>query len=848
MTFAKKISKGVKAFFYEPYIGATQSPQDFILGLGKGTSTLVNNVVTGTLDSTVSVVGTAAKGMSYLSGDPEYIRKRALKRSNKQKQLNLYDSILDSSNSIASGIKSGVKGLITKPIEEVNKSGPLGLFRGIGLGILGAAVKPVMGFSDGITTLANGISNSISNNLAEPMPAMIWIAIIIEAILWKWMDMSILLVAALKASLRPEATVKRDDKWKSIDASLLVPGDLILLSTGASVPADCRVNDGCVDIDRSAMTGESLPVAAYKGDKCIMGATVARGEVEATVEFTGANSEFGKTASLLQMKSKNSNLQTHITSVVEALSFTVVLMVASIPLAVEIVTTTTLALGSKELSQHGAIVTRLSAIEDMAGMAILCSDKTGTMTQNKMELQEETPTYVRGETQYTILRYAALATKWKEPPKDALDTLTLNAADLSSLDTYEQSEFLPFDPIVKRTESTIKDKQTGNVFKVSKGAPHIILKLVNNHNLTILVEKHVKLLGERGIRSLAIAKTLDNSNEWIMLGLLTFLDPPRIDTLQTIQDAYKYGVIVKMITGDHILIAKETARRLRLNQFNPSNDITILSADGLPCLDSKTKDKPENLGRDYGDMILQADGFAQVFPEHKYLIVECLRELGYRVGMTGDGVNDSPALKIADVGIAVQGSTDAARAAADIVLTQPAIFAFKPSDYEPEDQDDHYWPNFFHMPVIMLMLITLLNDGTLIAIGYDHVIPPDTPTIWNLRVLFTIGFVLATVACGISYGQITTSMFLKVAVSDFLTLFSARAGENWFWESKPAPILLIAGGFALTISTIVACVWPNSRPDGIPTIGLHRRMPYSLPIYIWLYCIVWWFIQDAAKH
>lgn len=358
----------------------------------------------------------------------------------------------------------------------------------------------------------------------------------------------------------------------------------------------------------------------------------------------------------------------HITSVVEALSFTVVLMVASIPLAIEIVTTTTLALGSKDLSSHGAIVTRLSAIEDMAGMAILCSDKTGTMTLNKMALQDETPTYCRGETQYSLLRYAAMASKWKEPPKDALDTLTLSAADLPSLETVEQIDFLPFDPSVKRTEGTIRDKTTGHVFKVSKGAPHIILKLVNNPNVTNIVDRHVQSLGERGIRCLAVARTLDNSTtDWIMLGLLTFLDPPRPDTLQTIQDAYRYGVAVKMITGDHLLIAKETGRRLHLMGDN------IFSAEGLPSLDPKTRQKPENLSRDYGARILNADGFAEVFPEHKYLIVECLRELGYKTGMTGDGVNDAPALKRADVGIAVQGATDAARAAADIVLTQPGL-------------------------------------------------------------------------------------------------------------------------------------------------------------------------------
>ena len=366
-------------------------------------------------------------------------------------------------------------------------------------------------------------------------------------------------------------------------------------------------------------------------------------------------------------------------------------MVASIPLAIEIVTTTTLALGSKELSHHGAIVTRLAAIEDMAGMSILCSDKTGTLTLNKMEIQAETPVYSDGQTQYTLLRYAAmgklnnfrrniltncllLAAKWKEPPRDALDTLTLTKVDMESMEQVEQLEFMPFDPIVKRTEGTIREKATGLTYKTSKGAPHVILHLVNgskpNKAVAAKVEADVHSYGLRGIRTLAVAKT-NEAGEWEMLGMLTFLDPPRPDTKETIENALSYGVAVKMITGkviciqyltifdlcilgDHLLIAKETARVLGMGNY-------ICSAEGLPMLDPTTKKKPDNLGRDYGDQCLAADGFAQVFPEHKFLIVECLRELGYKVGMTGDGVNDAPALKRADVGVAVHGATDAAR-------------------------------------------------------------------------------------------------------------------------------------------------------------------------------------------
>jgi H+-transporting ATPase len=306
-------------------------------------------------------------------------------------------------------------------------------------------------------------------------------------------------------------------------------------------------------------------------------------------------------------------------------------------------------------------------------------------------------------------------------------------------------------------------------------------------------------------------------------------------------------------------------------------------------------------------MILEADGFAHVYPEHKFLIVECLRQQGFKCGMTGDGVNDAPALKRADVGIAVSGATDAARAASDIVLTSPglsvvveaiiiarcifqrvqnfinyriaatlqllcfffiSVFAFPPNQYDPS------FPEFFQLPVLLLMLITLLNDGTLITIGYDTVRPSQHPEKWNLPLLFLVSIVLAAVACGSSllllwcaldsnnphgvfqagfglprmaYSEIVMMIYMKVSISDFLTLFSART-RSFFFTAKPGPLLLAGGLVALSISTILACTWPAQDLDSVPISGLAVTGNYHLwPLWIWIYCIIWWLIQDTLK-
>ena len=765
-----------------------------------------------------------------------------------------------------------------------------------------------------------------------PMPIGIWLAIVVELALGNILDSVVLLclqiingitgfveankagnaVAALKATLKPTSTVKRDGKWVTLDARELVPGDCVLLAQGAAIPADCQVNDGVVSVDQSAITGESLPVSLSKGMHVRMGSTVARGEVEATVIATGMNTYYGKTAALLQIGGDGladldkmllwvvvsllafSLMLCSITLVYllvnkqdfsESLEFVVVLMVASIPIAIELVVTATLALGSCELSQHHAIVANLSSIERLAGIDILCSDKTGTLTLNRMVVQQECPVFKESITRDDVLMYAALAAKWKEPAKDALDTMILGAADLAQCDKYQQLEYVPFDAELKRTEATVLETATGNKFSVCKGAPHVLLEMcADKEVIRVALETAVLELAGRGIRTLAVAQTGPDS-EWHMLGLLTFLDPPREDAKQTIAKANQYDVDVKMITGDHELVARETAKALELGSAN------IVQCTDLPNLEL-SKDEaevPDTLGRDYEESIMSVDGFAQALPVHKYVIVEALKQAGHVVGMTGDGVNDAPALKVASVGVAVEGSTDAARAAADIILTKPglnaiieaiiiarrifarmhaflvyriaatlqlltfffaAIMCISPRAYNVT------FPEFWSMPVVSLIVITVLNDGTIVSIAYDRAKASTRPLYWNMAKLWTMSIVLGSVACASSllllylalqsdqleYGEIIAMMYLKVSLSDFMTLFTARTGDQFFFKYAPSRTLLGAGAIACSLSTIMALWWPfPAEPQG----GM--ALPSIYALYVWIYCILSFLVQDVVK-
>jgi H+-transporting ATPase len=531
-----------------------------------------------------------------------------------------------------------------------------------------------------------------------PIPWMIEIAAILSAVLRHWGDLAIILlmlvintgvgfwqefkadnaIALLKQRLALKARVKRDGVWHEIEARLLVPGDLIAIKLGNVVPADVKLAEGAyLSIDQSALTGESLPVDKKSGEAAYSGSIARQGEMTAVVTATGMNTYFGKTAHLVQQAGTVSHFQRAVLRIgnflilttaglvllivvaglfrhnplLEMVQFALILAVASIPVALPAVLSVTMAVGAEHLARLKAIVSRLVSIEEMAGMDTLCSDKTGTLTRNELTLGAPQP--APGIDVEELLTAAALASRREAP--DAIDNAILSGAPAAAaLGSFSIRAFHPFDPVVKRAEAEVE--RGGKRFTVAKGAPQVILDMCKpGEKERRAIDAVVEADAHRGYRTLGVAR--NDGQGWRYLGLLPLFDPPRDDSAETIENARAMGVDIKMVTGDHEAIAREIAGRLDLGRNIVVADQVF--SDGMPG-DKLSK-------------IMSADGFARVFPEHKFEIVKALQGAGRIVGMTGDGVNDAPALKQADVGIAVSGATDAARAAAALVLTAPGL-------------------------------------------------------------------------------------------------------------------------------------------------------------------------------
>jgi H+-transporting ATPase len=733
-----------------------------------------------------------------------------------------------------------------------------------------------------------------------PIPWMIEVAAILSLVVRHWADFGIILallvmnalvgfweeyqadttIAALKSRLALQARVRRDGAWATIPARELVPGDLIHLRIGEIIPADSRLLSGdSVEVDQSALTGESLPVTRKADESVYSGSIVKRGEIDALVYATGQETYFGTTAHLVEEAHTTSHFQHAVLKIgdylivlalslvilillvalfrgdnmLTTLQFALVLTVAAIPVAMPTVLSVTMAVGARTLAHKQAIVSRLAAIEELAGIDVLCTDKTGTVTQNRLTLGP--PYCVEGISAEQVILAAALASRLED--QDPIDVAVLGGIANGQQDTYQITHFQPFDPVHKLTEATLRGPD-GQVFRVTKGAPQVILALAANAGeVQAKVEQAVNEFAARGFRALGVART-DEQGNFCFLGVIPLSDPPREDSKATIETAKQMGVNVKMITGDQVAIAREVARDVGL---------------GTHILDASlfAETQPHQTGQ-LTDTIEQADGFAQVFPEHKYAIVEALQQRGHIVGMTGDGVNDAPALKKADAGIAVCGATDAARSAAAIVLLTPGlsviIDAIKEGRKTFQRMNSYAMYriaetirvlllmtlsilifNFYQVTTIMIVLLALLNDGAILSIAYDRVHYSDQPEVWNMRIVLGIAAVLGITGVVASFGlfflservfnlnreTIQSLMYLKLSVAGHLTIFVTRT-RGPFWSIRPAPILLEAVLGTQLVATLITVYGVFMAPIG-----------WGWAALVWVYALAWFLVNDRVK-
>ncbi|WP_131116464.1 plasma-membrane proton-efflux P-type ATPase [Lichenihabitans psoromatis] len=735
-----------------------------------------------------------------------------------------------------------------------------------------------------------------------PIPWMIEIAVVLSAVVRHWPDFFIILlllvanacvgfweerqagnaIEALKARLAIKARVKRDGKWVTPAARELVPGDVIRLRLGDIVPADARLLDGDeISVDQSALTGESLPATRKPGDAVFSGSILRRGEIGALVYATGTKTYFGKTAELVETAVTVSHFQKAVLKIgnylivlavalvaviiavalyrgdpiLSTLQFALVLTVAAIPVAMPTVLSVTMAVGARLLAKKQAIVSRLVAIEELAGVDMLCADKTGTLTQNKLTLGD--PFAVDDMTADQVVLNAALASRADND--DTIDLAVLGGLkDAKVLQAYEVLHFTPFDAVHKRTEATVKAAD-GSTFKVAKGAPQVILKMADNAAaVKTAIDKAVDDFAARGFRALGVARA-DGDGKWQLVGVLSLFDPPREDAKATVATARQMGVKIKMVTGDALAIARETAKTL---------DMGADILDGAGLGDAK---RDETLA--VAKSIEDADGFAQVFPEHKFHIVDVLQKRGHIVGMTGDGVNDAPALKKADCGIAVSGATDAARAAASIVLLTPGlsviIDAIKESRRIFQRMNSYAIYriaetlrvlffmtlailvfNFYPLTAVMIVMLALLNDGAILSIAYDNVQYRDEPEAWNMRVVLGVSTVLGVLGVISAFGlfylgervfhidrpHIQTLMYLKLSVAGHLTIFLTRT-RGPFWSIRPAKILWMAVLGTQVVATLIA----------IFGFGLVTPLAWYWALLVWGYALAWALVNDRAK-
>ncbi len=809
-----------------------------------------------------------------------------------------------------------------------------------------------------IEELEESLWHRIFRRFWGPIPWMIEIAAVLSALVQKWEDLVIILVMllinagldflqehralnalkALKSKMDRLTTVLRDNTFSRISQRQLVPGDIVKLRIGDIVPADVKLLSGdYLLIDQSSLTGESLPISRKPNDLAYANTIVKQGEMLAVVINTANNTRFAAVVSLVAKARLNetSHFQKMVIQIgnflilltaililiiimvslfrnesfIEIARFSLVLSIAAIPVALPAVLSVTMAVGALNLARKKALVSRLTAIEELAGVDILCSDKTGTLTENKMQVAS--PVLHGDHSDTELFELAALASKIENDDPIEIPIFRYINENLPAinLSRYTQLHFIPFDPIGKRTEATIRDGKSS--FVAIKGAAQVLLKMTAlPEEQVALINQQVEQLASRGYRTLAVGKKTDN-NPLEFVGLIPMYDPPRSDSVQVIADMHNFGVRVKMVTGDHIAIAKELGRLMGLkgetiqsHQLTGSGSqelLALANAMATSIYQHLNKEVSIHQAKNFADevmasvkqlydtrlldrefihthesaiveMIEDVDLFAEVIPEDKYLIVETLQKGGHIVAMTGDGVNDAPALSKADCGFAVANATDAARASADIILTAPGLSVISDSIKQARITFERMRSysifriaetiriivfltlsivlfNFYPITALMIIVLALLNDIPILAIATDNTKVDSNPVRWNMSEVLTVSSILGIVGVvssfllfyiflqmKLSQDLIQSLFFAKLVVAGHGTIYNTRT-DDWFWK-KPYPswLLFNATFFTAILGTIIAVYGLLITP-----IGWH----YAL--WIWAYALVWLLLTDIIK-
>jgi plasma-membrane proton-efflux P-type ATPase len=692
-------------------------------------------------------------------------------------------------------------------------------------------------------------------------------------------------VEALRKRLQVSARVRRDSTWQVIPARELVPGDIVRVRPGDIIPADVKLLTGALTVDQSALTGESKDADKKPGEVLSSGSVVRRGEGDGVVMLTGAKTYFGRTTELVQEARPKLHIEAVVTKVVrwlfvivgallcvvvvlslirgapliEMVPLMLVLLMSAVPVALPVMFTVSMAVGSKELAKRGVLVTRLSAAEDAATMDVLCVDKTGTITMNQLAVTGVIP--LEHATEADVLFAGAVASQ--EANQDPIDLAFLAAAKerhiFDNLPKVTPVSFAPFDAKNRRTEAVVE--QNGQRLRVMKGAVRTVAEACGLQPPAVeALDARVSESAAKGYRTLAVARGPETDAP-VLLGLVSLYDPPRPDAKQLIAELLDLGVPVKMLTGDALPVASEIGKGVGLPNIRRVSDL---------------KEAGAQAGNKAVDLLAGADGFAEVYPEDKYIVVQHLQAAGHVTGMTGDGVNDAPALRQAEVGIAVSTATDVAKSAASVVLTEAGLTNIVALVEQGRTiyQRILTWiinkisrtilkaafvaiafvvTGKFVVSAFAMLLLVFMTDFAKISLATDNVRPSKKPETWNIGGFITVSVVLGVAMVvetllllwiGWSHFDLATNnnalytfSFLLLLYFAVFSVVSARE-RRWFWATLPSKTFLSA----LVADAVVGTV--------LTYVGLPGLMPLpwwqtlGVFVYAMVACLV---LNDALK-